>query len=135
MDLQLSGTILPELLGALKDSRGQLTGDLVAMNYYNPFQAQCPTATSAVLELNVHLAADWRAGWQRAGFAAPPYGLADVYAAFGGPTTQRACTLTWICHRSYQDIHATGGMTGLPYGEPGNGYGVIAQAFERLTGY
>src|SRR5262249_33076477 len=47
LDRQLSETILPELLGALKNSRGQRTGDLVAMNYYNPFQAQCPTATRA----------------------------------------------------------------------------------------
>jgi hypothetical protein len=135
MDRNLSEIIVPDLVSALLNRRGQLTGDLVAMNYYNPFQVQCPIANRFMLVLNAHLAADWTAGWQRAGFRAPPYGLADVSAAFGGPTTPSACTYTWICSRSYHDIHATGGMTSFPYEEPGNGYGVISGAFERLTGY
>lgn len=130
MDSNLSGTILPKLITALKNSSGQMTGDLVMMNYYNPFQTQCPGDTQYITELNAHLAADWAAGWQNAGFAAAPYSLADVYTAFGGTTTQNDCANTWMC-TIYHDIHATGGQSG----EPGNGYGVITGAFETLMGY
>lgn len=130
MDSNLSGTILPQLINALKDSNGQVTGDLVMMNYYNPFQSACPGDSQYIAEMNSHLAADWTAGWQNAGFAAAPYSLADVFTAFGGTTTQNDCTYTWMCS-SYHDIHATGGQSG----EPGNGYGVITGAFQSLTGY
>lgn len=132
MDSNLSNAILPKLLDALKNKRGQVTGDLVMMNYYNPYAAQCPQDTAYVTELNAHLAADWTAGWQHAGFASAPYGLADVFSAFGGTATQNDCSLTWICSY-YHDIHATGGQ--YQYGEPGNGYGTMSTAFERLTGY
>lgn len=130
MDGNLSNTILPQLINALKNSSGQVTGDLVMMNYYNPFQSQCPADTQYVTELNTHLTTDWTAGWQHAGFSGAPYGLADVFTAFGGTATQNDCTNTWMCS-SYHDIHATGGQSG----EPGNGYGAIAGAFESLTGY
>ncbi|HLZ23507.1 MAG TPA: hypothetical protein VKQ30_15445 [Ktedonobacterales bacterium] len=130
MDSNLSGTILPRLINALKNSSGQVTGDLVMMNYYNPFQSQCPGDTQYITEMNAHLAADWTAGWQNAGFAGAPYALADVYSAFGGTTSQHDCTYTWMCS-IYHDIHATGGQSG----EPGNGYGAITGAFETLTGY
>jgi lysophospholipase L1-like esterase len=130
MDANLSGTILPQLINALKNTSGQMTGDLVMMNYYNPFQAQCPADTQYVTELNAHLANDWTVGWQNAGFAAAPYALADVFTAFGGTATQNDCTYTWMCS-SHHDIHASGGQSG----EPGNGYSVIAGAFKSLTGY
>lgn len=130
MDTNLSSTILPKLINALKNSNGQVTGDLVMMNYYNPFFTKCPGDASYLAELNTHLANDWTLGWQNAGFSSAPYALADVYTAFGGSTTQNDCTYTWMCS-TYQDIHATGGQSG----EPGNGYAVITQAFESLTGY
>jgi hypothetical protein len=130
MDTNLSGTILPQLINALKNSSGQVTGDLVMMNYYNPFFNNCPGDASYLTELNTHLANDWTLGWQNAGFSAAPYGLADVFTAFGGATTQNVCVNTWMCSR-YADIHATGGQSG----EPGNGYGVITNAFKVLTGY
>jgi hypothetical protein len=130
MDTNLSATILPQLLNALKNSSGSLTGDLVMMNYYNPYFSQCPSDNSYVTTLNAHLANDWTLGWQNAGFSGAPYSLADVNAAFGGSTTQNVCVDTWMCSK-YTDIHATGGQSG----EPGNGYGVITGAFETLTGY
>ncbi|HEX8982691.1 MAG TPA: hypothetical protein VF792_07975 [Ktedonobacterales bacterium] len=130
MDKNLSATILPQLITALKNSSGQVTGDLVMMNYYNPYFTKCPADASYTTELNSHLANDWTLGWQNAGFSAAPYALADVYTAFGGSTTQNDCTNTWMCS-SYADIHATGGQSG----EPGNGYSVITGAFESLTGY
>lgn len=130
MDSNIRGIILPTLITALTDRRGRLTGDLVMMNYYNPFQLQCPSDTTYMAELNAHLAADWTAGWQSAGFSAAPYSLADVYTAFGGTTTQNDCTYTWMCS-TFHDIHATGGQAG----EPGNGYGVVTTAFEQDTGY
>jgi hypothetical protein len=130
MNTNLSATILPQLINALKNSSGQVTGDLVMMNYYNPFFNKCPGDASYLTELNGDLASDWTVGWQNAGFTGAPYPLADVYSAFGGSTTQNVCTYTWMCS-SYADIHATGGQSG----EPGNGYGVIAGAFEALTRY
>jgi lysophospholipase L1-like esterase len=132
MDTNLSQTILPKLINALKNSSGAVTGDLVMMNYYNPFAIKCanyPAVVADMATVNSHLANDWTAGWQNAGFSAPPYGLADVYTAFGG-SNQAVCTDTWMCS-SYADIHATGGQSG----EPGNGYGAIAGAFQSLTGY
>jgi hypothetical protein len=130
MDTNLNATILPQLINALKNSSGQVTGDLVMMNYYNPFFNKCPGDASYMAEVNTHLANDWTLGWQNAGFSGAPYGLADVFTAFGGSTTQNVCTDTWMCSSS-ADIHATGGQSG----EPGNGYGVIASAFKSLTGY
>lgn len=132
MNTNLSTIILPRLINALKNSSGQLTGDLVMMNYYNPFANKCPNDGAYTTELNNALASDWAAGWKNAGFSAPPYGLADVYGAFatGGDGIQNDCTYTWMCS-VYTDIHATGGQSG----EPGNGYGVIANAFKTLTGY
>jgi len=116
LDARLTGTILPKLVNALTNSSGQRTGDLVMMNYYDPFQNQCPNDLPYIQSLNQHLAAD------AAQFNVP---ISDVMTAFGGTTTPNAniCTYTWMCSSS-KDIHATT-----------TGYGVIAGAFESLTGY
>jgi lysophospholipase L1-like esterase len=130
MNTNLTGTILPKLISALKNSSGQLTGDLVMMNYYNPFANKCPADASYTTELNNDLATDWNAAWAAQGFSPPPHGLVDVYTAFAnnpppptGDGVQNVCTNTWMCSSS-ADIHATTA-----------GYGVIAGAFESLTGY
>lgn len=116
LDSRLTNTILPKLVNALTNSSGQRTGDLVMMNYYDPYQNQCPNDLSYVQSLNQHLAAD------AAQFNIP---VSDVLTAFGGTATPNPniCTYTWMCS-SYNDIHATT-----------TGYGVIASAFESLTGY
>jgi lysophospholipase L1-like esterase len=91
-------------------------GDLVTMNYYFPYQNQCPLLLPLVQMFNAHLAAD------ALGLQVP---VADVFTAFGGMPTPNPnlCTFTWICS-SYHDIHATSG-----------GYAVIAAAFEAALGY
>lgn len=116
VDTRLTGTILPQLVAALTNTSGVRTGDLVMMNYYDPYQNQCPNTVPYVQQINQHLAAD------AAQFNVP---LADVYTAFGGATVPdpNTCTYTWMCS-SYHDIHATN-----------TGYGVIAGAYEALTGY
>jgi lysophospholipase L1-like esterase len=123
VDLNLTGVILPRLVAMLTDRRGARTGDLVMMNYYDPWQNECPNAVSYVEQLNQHLAAD------AAQFGVP---IADVFTAFGGAATPNPniCADTWMCSVSH-DIHATGGVPG----EPGNGYGVIRRAFGQVTGY
>lgn len=123
LDQNLTGVILPRLVAALTDRRGVRTGDLVMMNYYDPWQNECPNAVSYVVQLNQQLAAD------AAQFGVP---IADVFAAFGGAATPNPniCTDTWMCS-VFHDIHATGGVVG----EPGNGYGVIRRAFGQVTGY
>lgn len=123
LDSRLKGTILPQLTSALTNKSGQRTGDLVMMLYYDPYQNACPNSVPYVQELNSHLVTD-----------GTPFGVlfADAFTAFGGATTPNPniCVDTWMCSSSV-DIHATGGQSG----EPGNGYKVIAGAFETATGY
>lgn len=105
-------SILYSLKGALAGK-----GDLVAMNYYDPYQNVCASNPAVMADLqtfNSHIASD-------AGLYAVP--VADVFDAFGGATTSNICTYTWMCS-SYSDIHAT------PLG-----YSVMAGAFESAEGY
>ncbi|HEX6123384.1 MAG TPA: SGNH/GDSL hydrolase family protein, partial [Ktedonobacterales bacterium] len=115
LDARLTQTILPKLVSALTVN-GVRTGDLVMMNYYDPYQNTCPSSVAYVQTLNQHLAAD-----------AAQFGVrvANVNAAFGGTTVPdpHTCTYTWMCS-VFGDIHATT-----------TGYGVIAGAFEAVTGY
>jgi lysophospholipase L1-like esterase len=104
-------SILAQLSEAL-----QGTGDLVTMNYYFPYQNQCPNLLPNVELFNQHLASDA----QQNGVP-----VVDVFSAFGGATVPNAklCGYTWICKR-YHDIHATT-----------QGHAVIAAAFEATLGY
>lgn len=113
LDFNLRHIILPALHSALLVN-GKLTGDLLLMNYYDPFQNLCPQLVVYTQLLNNHLAQDVR------GFGS----IVDVFRAFGGTTApnQNICSYTWICNR--HDIHATD-----------TGYSVIANTFERATGY
>jgi lysophospholipase L1-like esterase len=115
LDTRLTGTILPQLTAALTVN-GVRTGDLVMMNYYDPYQNICPNSLTYVQMLNQHLASD------AAQFNVP---VSDVYTAFGGSTTPNPniCTDTWMCS-AYKNIHATT-----------TGYGVIANTFASTTGY
>ena len=116
LDSRLTATILPQLVAALTNSSGARTGDLVMMNYYDPYQNTCANSLAYVQELNSHLAAD------AAQFNVP---VSDVFTAFGGVTTPNpnTCNYTWMCS-SFHDIHAND-----------TGYGVIAGAFKSRTGY
>jgi lysophospholipase L1-like esterase len=104
-------SILAQLRTAL-----QGTGDLVTMNYYFPYQNQCPNLLPDVELFNQHLAGDA----QQNGVP-----VVDVFSAFGGTAVPNAnvCAYTWICS-SYHDIHATS-----------QGYAVIAQQIENTLGY
>lgn len=104
-------TILTQLKTALNG-----TGDLYAMNYYMPYQNQCPNLLPYLQTFNQNIAAVAQAN------GVP---LADVFTAFGGATTPNPniCNYTWICS-SKHDVHPTT-----------KGYTVIAQTFESLAGY
>lgn len=117
MDQNLTKTILPRLLDALSPSNGQRAGDLVLLNYYNPFVRQCANSAGFVHQINDHLAAD------ATRFRIP---VVDVYAAFGGDAfmADHICTLTWICDTQFHDIHP----------KP-PGYHLIAQAIESALNY
>lgn len=115
-------SILTQLSAALKG-----TGDLLVMNYYNPYQNQCasnPQVAALFATFNGDIASDI-AGCTYNGGTPCNIRLADVATAFGSATTPNPnlCTYTWICS-SYHDIHATT-----------KGYGVIAAAFESTAGY
>ena len=115
LDTNLTGTILPALHKALTP-KGQITGRIVMMNYYDPLQNICPNTVPGTQALNQHLAADV------SGFGT----IVDVFTAFGGATTPNPniCTYTWFtlgCPNSPQpttDIHPTD-----------LGYNVIANTF------
>ena len=88
LDTNLTGTILPQLKAALT-VKGKLTGDLVIMNYYDPYQNICPNSVSIIQTFNKHLASD------RKGFGM----IVDVFNAFGGPGTPNpnVCSYTRMC--------------------------------------
>ena len=114
LDNNLTHIILPQLHAALTIN-GHLTGDLVMMNLYDPFQNICPNSVPIAETVNAHLAAD-----------VSDYGtIVDVFSSFGGPKTPNPhiCTYTWMCS-IFKDIHATN-----------TGYSVIAATFEQGTGY
>jgi lysophospholipase L1-like esterase len=140
MDDNLTKTILPRLTQALSaDPTGMggmaataatkvRSGDLVMLNYYNPFAQECPDSSAFVHTFNQHLAAD------AARFGVP---IVDVYAAFGGDAQMgtNVCTgpvdtqgvhhpYTWICNAQFMDFHPTTA-----------GYSVMATAVERTLGY
>jgi len=109
-----TNTILPQLKAALT-VKSNLTGDLVLMNYYDPYQNSCPNSVSIIQTFNKHVASDM------SGFGI----IVDVFSAFGGVSTPNpnVCSYIWMCS-VFHDIHSTS-----------KGYGVIASAFEKRTGY
>ncbi len=117
MDNNLTQVILPQLAAAMTVN-GQRTGDLLMMNYYDPYQNHCPNSVPFAQMLNQHLAAD------ASGYAT----MVDVFDAFGGATVPNPnlCTYTWMCssYPTSLSIHATT-----------TGYQVIANAFEQTAGY
>ncbi|HZU75967.1 MAG TPA: SGNH/GDSL hydrolase family protein [Dehalococcoidia bacterium] len=116
LDTNLTQTILPRLLDAIKTPGGHRGADLVLLNYYNPFAKECPNSQDFIHTLNDHLLTD------AAQFQVP---VVDVYSAFGGDANSAAnvCTLTWMCS-TYHDVHPTT-----------QGYRVIATAVEQVLGY
>ncbi len=114
VDHNLTTIILPQLVAALTVN-GQVTGDLLLMNYYDPYQNACPNTVPYIQEINAHLAAD------ATGFAT----IADVFTSFSGAGTPNSniCNYTWMCS-VFKDIHAKDA-----------GYSVMATAFEQAAGY
>lgn len=116
LDTNLTATILPRLLDAIKTPAGHRGADLVLLNYYNPFAKECPGSATFIHKLNDHLLAD------ASQFRLP---VVDVYAAFGGDAHQadNTCTYTWMC-TGFHDLHPTS-----------VGYRAIANAIEQVLGY
>lgn len=108
VDANLTGTILPALRAALTVD-GRVTGSIVMMNYYDPYQSICPNTVPFVGTLNQHLAND------ASGFAS----IVDVFSAFGGSGVPNPdlCRLTLMC-APRPNIHPTT-----------EGYSVIANTF------
>jgi len=107
-------TILTQLQAAMTVN-GHMTGDIVMMNYYDPYQNICPDTVPGIQMLNQHLAADVQG-----------YGIiVDVFDPFGGAGVPNGniCTYTWMCS-IFKDVHGTT-----------RGYSVMAGAFENGTGY
>ncbi len=112
-------TILSKLKAALNG-----TGDLLVMNYYDPYENICPNTVPDVQTINATIATE------AAKYSAP---VADVFTAFGGAASPNTnlCTYTWYVtsppcssNSSSPDIHSTR-----------TGYSVIATTFENLYGF
>lgn len=127
MDNNLTTVILPRLLVALQTASGHQAGDLVMLNYYNPFAQVCPTSQAFIHTFNDHLAAD------AAQLHVP---ITDIYAAFGGDAhmAEYVCKgyldasgqrhpYTWMCNAQFHDFHPTS-----------YGYLVMARAVELGLG-
>jgi lysophospholipase L1-like esterase len=116
MDTNMTQSILPQLIAALTVN-GQITGDLLVIDYYDPYQNVCPNTVPYFQELNAHLVADAAAFSNAVVFV-------DVFASFGGAATPNpnTCNYTWIC--AVNDIHATTA-----------GYQVMANDIEQAAGY
>lgn len=116
LDQRLAGVILPKLVAAITDSKGQRTTDLVLMNYYDPYENLCPNVHPYFVQIDNHLARD---------AAALHVPVANVAAAFD--TSQHPnpdiCKLTWMCS-AIRSVHPNT-----------TGYGVIAHVFEQTVGY
>lgn len=112
LNTNLTETILPDLRAALTIN-GRFTGDLVLMNYYDPYQNICPDTVHFALRLNAVLTADTKAF----GFS-----IVNVFGAFGGAATPNPniCAYTWMCTPPPlgPNIHPTN-----------QGYSVIANTF------
>ncbi len=107
-------TILTQLQAAMTVN-GHMTGDIVLMNYYDPYQNICPNTVPGIETLNQDLAADVQG-----------YGIiVDVFDPFGGAgvPNPNICNYTWMCS-IFKDVHGTT-----------QGYSVMAGAFESGTGY
>jgi lysophospholipase L1-like esterase len=88
LDTNLTQVILPQLHKALL-VKGHVTGDLVMMNFYDPFQNFCPNTVAFIQTFDQHLAADV------SGFGI----IVDVFSAFGGEgvPNPNICIYTWMC--------------------------------------
>lgn len=113
-------TIITTLKNALNG-----TGDLLVMNYYDPFQNKCPDSVSGIQQFNSDIASTVSTLLSEQ--------TVDVFTAFGGPTVYNTnlCTWTWYVTKppcstnsSSPDIHATR-----------TGYSVIATTFESVYGF
>lgn len=114
VDNDLAATILPQLKAALT-VHNVVTGDIVMMNYYDPYQNICPNTVPFLQQLNLHLARD-----------VSGYGfIVDVFGAYGGAHVPNShiCAYTWMCS-AFTDIHAST-----------TGYSVMASTFENGVGY
>ncbi|HEY4037097.1 MAG TPA: SGNH/GDSL hydrolase family protein [Ktedonobacteraceae bacterium] len=108
-DLQTLEHNLPQILKPLHDALNG-SGQLMLLNYYDPFQKLCPETVQYVQQLNNYLAT-----------AIQPYGsLVDIFSDFN----QNLCTYTGMCKTTINpslDIHPTA-----------KGYQAIANAIEKV---
>ncbi len=119
VDNNLRNIILPQLVAALT-VHGQMTGDLLLLNYYDPYQDRCPNTMQYLQTFNQDLGAD------ASGYALP----VDIWGSFANPITARAaapvsnvCAYTWMCS-AFKNIHPNTA-----------GYDVMAHMIEHTVNY
>jgi len=135
LESNLKNVILPRLVAAMTVN-GQITGDLILLNYYDPYQDTCPNTVETIQMLNQGLATS--SGGRVTvvdifnAFAAPanalmaPSVLPATSAAATTPVPTPAstiCAYTWMCGL-FKDIHPNSA-----------GYAAMARAIERTVHY
>lgn len=119
VNTNLKNVILPQLSAALTVN-GQMTGDLLLLNYYDPYANMCPATVPYIQTFNQDLAAD-------VGGRAT---LVDVFSAFADPAAgnvvapvSHLCAYTWVCGKD-KNIHPNQA-----------GYAIMASAIEHTVNY
>ncbi len=112
----LTTVILPQLIAAMTVN-GQMTGDLLLLDYYDPYQNLCPGTVTYTEQVDAALAHDASLSGHVT--------FVDVFTPFGGASSPNPniCTYTWMCSL-FKDIHAQNA-----------GYSVMANAIEQTAGY
>ncbi len=119
----LKNVVLPQLIAAMTVN-GRMTGDLILLNYYDPYQDICPNTLANIQAFNQDLAADV------SGRAT----LVDVFSAFATSSTgtvsssasasaSHLCLYTWMCNKT-KNIHPNQA-----------GYRLMASAIENTVKY
>ncbi len=112
----LTNVILPQLVAALTVN-GQMTGDLLLLDYYDPYQNICPNTGTYIQQIDAALANDASLNGHVT--------FVDILTPFDGTASSNPniCNYTWMCS-VFKDIHAQNA-----------GYSIMAKAIEQTVGY
>lgn len=123
-------SILTALMNALTNSSGQLTGDLLVMNYYDPYENVCSASLPDLATFDSDIASAVSSVY--ANFGSNGNAVADVFGAFGGQTPPPNST---ICNDTWYTASCPGKSSSTDIHPNRTGYSLIATTFETVYGF